>query len=205
MPRPLAPTLIALLLCAAPATGHAAGFLASPRGEVRGGERIEVRWRELPATVHEVELELSLDGGRWLRVSPELEPREHRFAWRVPQMAATSARLRLRAGGEQWERVLAVGDPFRIVSTGPAIACETDAEWWHVGEHAAASGWRQAARGPVLASERHLVAADSERRAQGRPVAAAAAWASLAAWLPVGFARSTRRGGRAFRRHPLRL
>src|SRR5262249_46858057 len=85
--RRLARPLLALLVCAVPGISRAGSILPALPGEVRGGESVEVRWRAVAAEVHEVELELSLDGGRWVRISPELEPHEGRFVWRAPVVA----------------------------------------------------------------------------------------------------------------------
>jgi hypothetical protein len=74
-------------------------------------------WSELPAGVEEMEVLLSLDDGRtWaVRVSPELDARERRFRWRVPNLPAAHARLRMRLGDARAEIETGPTAPFRIV------------------------------------------------------------------------------------------
>jgi hypothetical protein len=65
----------------------------------------------------EAELLLSLDDGRhWtVRVSPQLDAHERRWVWRVPALAASEARIALRAGTARDERIVAITAPFRMV------------------------------------------------------------------------------------------
>src|SRR5215471_20165452 len=94
----LAALAIGLLAAATPAV--AAPRLQGVPARVRGGSELRVTWSGLGSGAHEAELELSLAGGRWVRVSPELDAREGGFTWRVPAGLAGPARLRLRFGGE---------------------------------------------------------------------------------------------------------
>lgn len=124
------------LTAPAPAGASARARLQGVPAEVRGGERLEIRWSGLDADVHEVELELSLAGARWVRISPEMEVLEGRFTWRVPVGLAGEARIRLRAGGGggRGEREVAAVS-FTLVSTsgtGPRAALATPG-WWDVG------------------------------------------------------------------------
>lgn len=128
------------MLAIQPARSRAEAGLHLPAGVLQAGESVAVEWRDLPAGVHEVELELSLDGGRWVRISPELEAYEGRWRWRVPSMPTSHARLRLRAGGRtesgiETEEVAAVSAEFAIASEAASLGTE----WWHVGEHRAPS------------------------------------------------------------------
>ena len=131
--------LTAVLLTLAAVFPVAAGARARLEGvpaEVRGGDRLEIRWSGLDRDVHEVELELSLGGARWVRISPEMEAYEGHFTWRVPQQLAGEARIRLRAGegGGRGEREVAEVS-FRLVSESvavPAAALATPG-WWDVG------------------------------------------------------------------------
>src|SRR5438046_691846 len=79
--------------CGVAAVSHAAADddllrarIALPARELRAGEVLELRWSELPARVEEMEILLSVDGGRryGLRVSPECDPLTGCFRWRVP-------------------------------------------------------------------------------------------------------------------------
>jgi len=134
--------LLALFLaCAAPSAAPAAiAHRVSPDAAearlegvpdvVHAGDVVEIRWRELPADVREVELELSLGGGRWVRISPELEALEGRFAWRAPQGVGGAAVLRLRAGGAGGERDVAEC-AFRLVgeASGPDLVVGWPGGW----------------------------------------------------------------------------
>lgn len=75
-------------------------------GDVRAGEIVELRWSAPSAEVEELEIMLSLDGGRTydVRVSPELDPRANVWRWRVPNLPTSDARLRLRLGTRRGER-----------------------------------------------------------------------------------------------------
>jgi hypothetical protein len=81
------------------------------------GQWVVLRWSDLPADVEELEIVLSLDGGRsfHVRVSPELEACDGEYRWRVPDLPTARARLMLRIGGEAGERVGALSREFRIV------------------------------------------------------------------------------------------
>lgn len=141
------PAILTALLLLAPATpARAAVKLVVCGTSVRAHDIETVEWSGLPEWVREVELELSLDGGRWVRVSPELEAREGAFGWRVPAIASARARLRLRAGGEQREEVLAESGEFAITSASPGAG----EEWWQLGRGSAEPAGMTAA-GPSLA------------------------------------------------------
>lgn len=112
------------------ATAHPVLKVTVPRAAY--GDVVTIEWSGLALEVHEVELELSLDGGRWRRISPELEARDGGYAWRVPEWAAGAARIRLRVGGDGFERALGepavlslAAQPARRASRGDA----TDG-WW---------------------------------------------------------------------------
>lgn len=124
--RRVLPTMIALMLAALafvsalPAraavelpTGPAIAGLPGPAG-VRAGDVVELRWRLDDPSVEELELELSVDGGPWRRISPELPGLTSRFEWRVPALGATHARLRLRVGTRDGEYDLPPSEPFAI-------------------------------------------------------------------------------------------
>jgi hypothetical protein len=85
---------------------------------IRAGEAIELRWRVADTGIEELELEISVDGGPWRRISPELPGLARRYVWRVPEMAAERARIRLRVGTEHGERDLPPSEAFRIVPSG---------------------------------------------------------------------------------------
>ncbi|MFN8586697.1 MAG: hypothetical protein U0704_02760 [Candidatus Eisenbacteria bacterium] len=120
--------LLCCVLVAAPA--RAAVRLDVPTGgTLRAGETIELRWEGLDPGIREVEFELSLDGGRWIRISPELDALEGRWTWHVPSLAAEHARLRLRCGGEHRETVAATSGAFALAAR-PGDDREFLGEWW---------------------------------------------------------------------------
>src|SRR5262245_24613566 len=94
------PVVLVLALLAAAAPAGAAPRLGGIPARVRAGVELRITWYGLGADAHEAELELSLAGGRWVRISPELEAREGGYTWRVPSRLSGPARLRLKYGGE---------------------------------------------------------------------------------------------------------
>ena len=86
--------------------------------ELRAGDVVELRWSALPDDIEEFEILLSLDDGRefGLRVTPELEAGERHYRWRVPNLAAAAARLRMRMGNGHEERLARPSQPFRILA-----------------------------------------------------------------------------------------
>jgi hypothetical protein len=141
----LLPVVLALaaLLAGATLARASVGSLLVDGSEFHAGESVEVRWTGLPPECDELELLLSVDGGRtWpLRVSAELEPREGGFRWRVPNLAAGRARLRLRYGLGHRELDGPPTGTFRIVADpgAPASAFRfREGDWWERFESAGA-------------------------------------------------------------------
>jgi hypothetical protein len=102
---------------------------------VNAGDVVEIVWNDAGPAVDELELLLSVDGGRtWpLRVSPELGGREVVYRWKVPNLAAPNARLRIRAHLEGREVEGPPGASFTITARGarhgdPALSSE--GAWW---------------------------------------------------------------------------
>src|SRR5690348_11056956 len=93
----LALALTTLLAARARAAGS---FAADLPAQVCAGQEITLRWSDLPPAVDEVEVLLSLDGGRShpIRVSSELDARSGALRWRVPDIEAEHVVLRLRMG-----------------------------------------------------------------------------------------------------------
>jgi hypothetical protein len=98
-------------------TSSRGGRIAPIGPSVIAGEIVVLRWEGLPAGVEELELLLSSDGGRTFpqRISPEMEGRERWYAWRVPPIATSAARLRVRARVDDREVDFPPGEPFQIV------------------------------------------------------------------------------------------
>jgi hypothetical protein len=115
--------VLALALAPAPALATREPALSWPGAEVAAGQVVELSWGDLPAGVEELEILLSLDDGRRysVRVTPELDARERSFRWRVPNLPAARARLRMRLGSRRSEIETAPTPSFRIagVPAGP--------------------------------------------------------------------------------------
>ena len=209
MRRPLvtlATAVCSLLFSLAAPTGAAArARLEGLPAEVRSGERIEIRWRALDADVHEVELELSIGGARWVRISPEMEALEGRFTWHVPAGLSGPARIRLRAGGGHGEREVAEQE-LRIMdagASGPGASLGTPGWWDLEPEHGPAASGLFGADQPVMfagnvCAEAVTVSVPSSERATGTPRASSRRGAPVSA--PQAFAR----GFVAPRQSPLR-
>ena len=115
----LAAAAIAIAVPQARARAGDGPTLAPPGGLVRAGETVELSWPPVPAGVEEMEILLSLDDGQSypVRVSPELDARERRYRWRVPNLPAQRARLRLRLGTERAEIETEPTPAFRILGS----------------------------------------------------------------------------------------
>lgn len=92
--------------------------LAPLPAELRAGETVPLRWSALPAGAEEFEILLSLDDGRtWrVRVTPELDAGGMQYLWRVPDLPAARARLRVRMGTCRAEIACEPSAAFRIVA-----------------------------------------------------------------------------------------
>jgi hypothetical protein len=102
---------------------------------LRAGETVEIRWSGVPAGAEEIELLLSLDGGRHfsIRLSEELDADEGNFLWRVPNLVSEGASLAIRMGRGGHEIMSAGGPLFRIEHDGalgrPALAWRAEEIW----------------------------------------------------------------------------
>ena len=87
-----------------------------PGATLHGGELVEIRWSSVPPEADEVELLLSVDGGRHfsLRLTDELDADSRSFRWRVPNLIADGATLALRLGIDGREIESAPGPLFRL-------------------------------------------------------------------------------------------
>jgi hypothetical protein len=123
---------------AEPVTPRLSGV--SPGG-VRAGDVVGIEWSDVPAHVRELEILLSVDGGRHytIRISPELAAEARGWSWRVPDLPTEHASVRLRFGRDHAEEIGPASSEFRIVSPSrarvPARASfpMTDAResgWW---------------------------------------------------------------------------
>ena len=119
--------VLALSAVAAPAAAPSGrSRLTLPDGPVVPGQLLSVTWGNPAGTWDEMELILSLDGGRtWpIRVSRDLPPDATHASFRVPALPTAEARLALRAGREgeeeEEEEIVAESGEFPIlVPQGP--------------------------------------------------------------------------------------
>ena len=77
---------------------------------------VEIRWSDVPGDADEIELLLSVDGGRHfsLRLTDELNSDSRSFLWRVPALSAETATLAIRVGIHGRETLSAPGPLFRL-------------------------------------------------------------------------------------------
>jgi hypothetical protein len=103
--------------------------------ETRAGEPVTICWEAIGPGVEEFELILSLDGGEhWnLRISPEFDSGERRFVWKVPNLAAGEARLRIRGRMDGREVLGPASVAFRMVAQAglpPESWLFWEHAWW---------------------------------------------------------------------------
>jgi len=104
-------------------------------GSVRAGQVVEIRWDPLPPGAPEMELLLSVDGGRHypIRITAEMSGLETRYHWKVPNLTVREARIRLRANLETIETESEPGREFSIVGDPdqPAeLEQVAEGDWW---------------------------------------------------------------------------
>jgi hypothetical protein len=172
--RAVAAAALAIAAFALPVPAAQASALATPSvprlavsGPLHAGEIVDLEWASLPAGTEELELLLSLDGGRtWhVRVSPELPGESVRYRWRVPNLAAADARVRLRARVNEREIELPASGAFAIESN-PTQPLDrwlwSEGSWWSgfEGTEGAAPELGRHAESSLVAS--HVVNASEE-------------------------------------------
>ena len=138
--RPLlAMALAGLAIVALASLAIAASPVPTPRlmasGSVRAGQVVEIRWDPLPPGVPEMELLLSVDGGRHypIRLTAEMSGLETSYRWKVPNLTVREARIRLRANLETIETESEPGREFSIVGDPdqPAeLEQVAEGDWW---------------------------------------------------------------------------
>lgn len=122
---------------------------------LQAGETVEIRWTGIPADAEEIELLLSLDGGKHfsIRVTEELDADEGSFLWRVPNFVSSEASLAVRMGIGGKE-ITTEGSPlFRIERDHalgrPALAWRAEEIWLDAGD---ADGQNADSAAPPLSS-----------------------------------------------------
>jgi hypothetical protein len=157
------PALFALLVAASPALARALPrVIGLPARPLVAGEQLTLRWSDVGPEVEELELLLSVDGGRhWtIRVSPSSDPARGGWRWRVPDLPTSHARLCVRYGCEGGERLGEPSEEFRIASRAlddATPACEPapdvgvhEAGWWEPAGRARAAAPARQLAGPRL-------------------------------------------------------
>jgi hypothetical protein len=174
--RSLLAAALALVALAAPARAAAAPRLHGVPAHVRAGSTVRITWAGLGADVHEAEVELSISGSHWVRISPELDAREGGFSWRVPAGLSGSARLRLRYGGEGFEAEGSVSAPFVIetgvLATNPVTPDRELGAWWCLGHDRGALPSQQVSGAAIFQRSRPVLAVTPEAQRLARIVAA---------------------------------
>ena len=168
---------------------------------VRPGDEIRIGWSAGSNAIEELELLLSVDGGRHyaLRISPELDPRVGAYVWRVPNLAAADARVRIRFHRDGREADGAPSESFRIAGERTsAAALVAENLWWAnpraldvpgardaLAPAAQSLGVHVSSRTPAIPSRAQDLApgsaraagfAAAERGAESPPVTASPAW-----------------------------
>jgi hypothetical protein len=120
-------------------------FTAPLQGQsLQGGAVVEVSWAGVPSDAEEVELLLSLDGGRRVavRLTEELSSGDRSYLWRVPNLSARRAALVLRMGieGQEIESAPSAVFEIRPEPARPVVPVDWRAgELWISGEARAAN------------------------------------------------------------------
>jgi hypothetical protein len=126
---------ILAVLAAAPVLAGITVTAPPPARHLAPGESVAIAWSDLPAGVEELEVLLSLDGGRSypVRLTPSMDPRRAVFEWVVPNLPAACARVRLRVGIGGREIESEASPPFEIgrAVDAPIAPLEfRNGEWW---------------------------------------------------------------------------
>ncbi len=119
--------VLCLLATGAGAAAEPVAFSSPRPGEsFRAGDEVEIRWTGVPSGAEEMELLLSLDGGRRvaLRLTSEIAAAERSFLWTIPNLGSSEASLVLRVGAEGRETIVGASPAFTIVAD-PSLGFET--------------------------------------------------------------------------------
>jgi len=116
--------------------GPSALLPVEPGGSIDAGRVVEIRFRDLPDDVGELEILLegrNPDGAIAVRLTERLDPRRRYFLWTVPNLPVAAATLRLRTnrGGREIEGPQSA--PFAIApvpGAAPALLAQRDGEIW---------------------------------------------------------------------------
>ncbi len=125
--RPFRSFALAVLAMAAPVAVHALDLVSPQNGvSLRGGTIATIEWKaaELPPNAEEWEAFLSIDGGHYYgyRITPHLDISIRRFAFLVPNVDATRARIMIRTGDEERETRFELPASFAIARDPHAAA-----------------------------------------------------------------------------------
>ena len=151
--------LLALGLLVLARTVHAGEeaprFVRAPHGVVHPGDVIELEWAVEGGDVDELEVVLAVDEGQrfTVRVTPELEPTTHRWSWTVPDLPSAHARLAIRYGEEDEEKISLPTNEFRIEPRAAEASAPRVARVWISRPGLSADWWDEADAPPVRGAE----------------------------------------------------
>lgn len=133
---------------------------------VVAGQRVTIAWEDVPADVDELELLLSVDGGKRypIRLTRSMDPASGSVAWTVPSFATSDARLRLRFGRGGREEEGEPSAPFGIFvppASPPSRLELREREWWVAGEGVPVPSGIRPVEDACLANEVESLAADA--------------------------------------------
>jgi len=154
---------LVLLVRTAHAGEDAPRFVRAPQGVVHPGDVIELEWSVEGGDVDELEVVLAVDEGRrfTVRVTPELEPTAHRWSWKVPDLPSAHARLAIRYGEEEEERISEPTPEFRIERKAKQASAPTVARVWISRPGQSADWWDEADAPPVHGADPHLAGGET--------------------------------------------
>lgn len=117
---PRAALRIAAAATAALAARAGAAPVPAVAPSIQAGDRVVLSWSTLPDRADEFEVLLSVDGsGRSaIRATASLDPWTRSISWRVPNLPARRARLRIRWGERGRETESPWSEPFEIRAAG---------------------------------------------------------------------------------------
>ena len=145
-----------VLLAGTARAGEAPRFVRAPQGVVHPGDVIELEWTG--GNVDELEVVLAVDEGRrfTVRVTPELERTTSRWSWTVPDLPSAHARLAIRYGEEDEERISDPTPEFRIEPRARQASAPTVARVWISRPGLPVDWWDEADAPPVRGADHQL-------------------------------------------------
>lgn len=165
MSRPALFLALSLVLVArtAHAGEEAPRFVHAPHGVVHPGDVIDLQWSVEGGDVDELEVVLAVDeGSRFtVRVTPELDASTHQWKWTVPDLPSAHARLAIRYGDEDEERISAPTPEFRIEPRAKETSAPPVTRVWISRPGRSAGWWDEADAPPVSGADPELAGGET--------------------------------------------